>query len=527
MSSEAAVSSPAAAAPAVPPVPADVPGSAMSLLGVDYFHMKTGDGGDLYLTHFGLPFWQNLLPENWYAREWFEAKRERLEGTSMVYKVPTRPVDGTALNLVVKWSRVGEVRAAGHAHRQQVHPRRIQQPVRGIFAADGIAQGRGRPGGHPHPHAAAAGDLRARPSGCSSGRPAGPRTKSARRSPAIPAWKLTFSGNTSCCTAGSRGWTRWRRRSISDLEGRSAAEFLAPRHQPGHARTVAEGLPGRGHEAGAHHSASAAGPVAVARPQRPVRLRAGGLRIARTDARTRAGRAQRQPPALPQAHGPAVRGRRRQAAARPSAAPPTSWAWIIFLAAPKAPAACSGSWARTPTCSIISCRNAGGARPRKNCPRATRFFTRAPRTTSTWSGRFRAWATPPWLTNPEGRPGGGARIRLQQSVRGICLRARTEPAAACKTVYPRAIYMTGRKRESDRQDGRRTALRRAGASAHARRRTGSCARNTITSPSGVFGTARTNCWPRRTADFTTAINAKRAFANKLISEQMMDGIDAN
>jgi hypothetical protein len=80
----------------------------MSLLGVDYFHLKTADGGDLYLTGFGLPFWKNLLPENWYAREWFEAKRERLEGTSTVYKVPTRPVAGRVLHLVVKWSRVGE-----------------------------------------------------------------------------------------------------------------------------------------------------------------------------------------------------------------------------------------------------------------------------------------------------------------------------------------------------------------------------------------------------------------------------------
>jgi hypothetical protein len=92
-------------------VPADLPASrsAISLLGVDYVHLKTADGGDLYLTRFGLPFWKNLLPENWYAREWFEAKRERLEGTSTVYKVPTRPVNGKVLNLVVKWSRVGEM----------------------------------------------------------------------------------------------------------------------------------------------------------------------------------------------------------------------------------------------------------------------------------------------------------------------------------------------------------------------------------------------------------------------------------
>ena len=92
-------------------MPADLPASrsAISLLGVDYIHLKTEDGGDLYLTRFGLPFWKNLLPENWYAREWFEAKRERLEGTSTVYKVPTRPVNGKVLHLVVKWSRVGEM----------------------------------------------------------------------------------------------------------------------------------------------------------------------------------------------------------------------------------------------------------------------------------------------------------------------------------------------------------------------------------------------------------------------------------
>jgi hypothetical protein len=81
----------------------------VSLLGVDYCHLKTSDGGEIYLTRFGLPFWQNLLPENWYATDWFEAKRERLEGTSMVYKLPTRAVNGTVVNLVVKWSRVGEV----------------------------------------------------------------------------------------------------------------------------------------------------------------------------------------------------------------------------------------------------------------------------------------------------------------------------------------------------------------------------------------------------------------------------------
>lgn len=80
----------------------------VELLEVAYSHVKTSDDGDLYLTRFGQPFWELLLPENWYAKEWFEANRERLIGTSTVYKVPTREVHGTKLNLVVKWSRVGE-----------------------------------------------------------------------------------------------------------------------------------------------------------------------------------------------------------------------------------------------------------------------------------------------------------------------------------------------------------------------------------------------------------------------------------
>jgi hypothetical protein len=92
-------------------LPEDLPESAnvMSFLGVDYVHLKAPDDGDLYLTAFGLPFWRVLMPENWYTRDWFEAKRERLSGTSTVYRVPTRMVNRHSLDLVVKWSRVGEV----------------------------------------------------------------------------------------------------------------------------------------------------------------------------------------------------------------------------------------------------------------------------------------------------------------------------------------------------------------------------------------------------------------------------------
>ena len=142
-------------------VPADFPSpsTAISLLGVDYFHLKTGDGGDLYFTRFGLPFWQNLLPENWYAPEWFEAKRERLEGTSTVYKVPTRPVNGRALNLVVKWSRVGEKVPLDTLTVNKFINAEFNSPFEEFSLLMELRKGEAGPPAHPHPHPTAAGHL--------------------------------------------------------------------------------------------------------------------------------------------------------------------------------------------------------------------------------------------------------------------------------------------------------------------------------------------------------------------------------
>jgi hypothetical protein len=82
--------------------------SLLSVLGVVYSHRKTSDGGDMYLTRFGLHYADALELDKWYDKEWFEAKRERLEGTSAVYYVPTKEVNGRSVELVVKNCRVGE-----------------------------------------------------------------------------------------------------------------------------------------------------------------------------------------------------------------------------------------------------------------------------------------------------------------------------------------------------------------------------------------------------------------------------------
>jgi hypothetical protein len=80
----------------------------MRLLDVDYVHVPTANGGDLYLTRFALPFLEHLQLENWREDVWFEKKRQRLLGTSTVYRVPTKTVNGRSIDLVVKTCRVGE-----------------------------------------------------------------------------------------------------------------------------------------------------------------------------------------------------------------------------------------------------------------------------------------------------------------------------------------------------------------------------------------------------------------------------------
>jgi len=76
--------------------------------GVEYFHTQTSDGGDLYLTRYGLPFARHLMPDNWREREWFVAHRQKLRGTSTIYRTLTRPIDGKSLDIIVRYNRVGE-----------------------------------------------------------------------------------------------------------------------------------------------------------------------------------------------------------------------------------------------------------------------------------------------------------------------------------------------------------------------------------------------------------------------------------
>ncbi len=60
------------------------------------------------MTQYGLPVAHLLDLENWYEKEWFDSHKEKLEGTSSVYKVSTKEINCLSLELVVKNCRVGE-----------------------------------------------------------------------------------------------------------------------------------------------------------------------------------------------------------------------------------------------------------------------------------------------------------------------------------------------------------------------------------------------------------------------------------
>ena len=80
----------------------------VKFLDIDYLHLKCSNGGDLYVTRYGLPLIDQIKPENWYDNKWFRANREKLKGTSTVYRVVSKKINGKTAELIVKWSRVGQ-----------------------------------------------------------------------------------------------------------------------------------------------------------------------------------------------------------------------------------------------------------------------------------------------------------------------------------------------------------------------------------------------------------------------------------
>ena len=81
----------------------------VSAFGVKYVHLSPREGGDLYITSFGWPLVEQLLPNNWYHDKWYYQNGQKLLGaTSQVYRVNSKPINGISADLVVKFSRVAQ-----------------------------------------------------------------------------------------------------------------------------------------------------------------------------------------------------------------------------------------------------------------------------------------------------------------------------------------------------------------------------------------------------------------------------------
>ncbi len=77
----------------------------VEVLDLPYLHLKTSIGDDLYITDSGLPLWQKLLPQNFARdREWFNAVKVPLPGSSSIFRIPLK--DGSG-DVVFKWNRMG------------------------------------------------------------------------------------------------------------------------------------------------------------------------------------------------------------------------------------------------------------------------------------------------------------------------------------------------------------------------------------------------------------------------------------
>jgi len=81
----------------------------INVLGLDYLHLRLDDGSDFYVTTYGRPFMRQLLPENhWGDKAWFRGHSVRLPGTSALHKISTKYVDGISIDIVMKWNRMGQ-----------------------------------------------------------------------------------------------------------------------------------------------------------------------------------------------------------------------------------------------------------------------------------------------------------------------------------------------------------------------------------------------------------------------------------
>lgn len=78
------------------------------VFGVNYLHLQLDSGADLYVSEYGEPVLNLIRPENFYTdRVWFASNHVKLPGSGNAYRVRTKEVSGQAMEVVLKWNRMG------------------------------------------------------------------------------------------------------------------------------------------------------------------------------------------------------------------------------------------------------------------------------------------------------------------------------------------------------------------------------------------------------------------------------------
>lgn len=75
------------------------------VFGVEYIYIDLPGRGQLYVTRYGWPWLEHLLPEQWYENQQYYRIGQRLsEGSGAVYRVPTFSNTSRRIDLVVKFT---------------------------------------------------------------------------------------------------------------------------------------------------------------------------------------------------------------------------------------------------------------------------------------------------------------------------------------------------------------------------------------------------------------------------------------
>jgi len=84
-------------------------GQIIKVFDVYYLHLTSENGDDLYITKYGIPTLLHFFSFNFLTDEnWFRKNAIRLPGSSCTYRVKTNELEGYTRDLVVKYNRMGQ-----------------------------------------------------------------------------------------------------------------------------------------------------------------------------------------------------------------------------------------------------------------------------------------------------------------------------------------------------------------------------------------------------------------------------------